>query len=239
MSSDFAFTKENLDRCLRELGKEFRKLNGTSMKAEITLIGGAAILANYGFRDSTYDVDALIQASSAMKDAVNRVGDKLGLPNGWLNADFIQTPSYSPKLTAFSTYYKTFSNVLTVRTISGPYLVAMKLMAGRQYKNDISDIVGILQEQENRGQPLTMEQITQAVNDLYGGWEKLPQESEALLEKILKEGQTGELYQVYREQVRLAKESLLEFEQNYPGAAKEENLADILRALKKKKEQEK
>ena len=61
MSSDFAFTKENLDRCLRELGKEFRKLNGTSMKAEITLIGGAAILANYGFRDSTYDVDALIQ----------------------------------------------------------------------------------------------------------------------------------------------------------------------------------
>ena len=42
MSSDFTFTKENLDNCLRELGKEFRKLNGTAMKAEITLIGGAA-----------------------------------------------------------------------------------------------------------------------------------------------------------------------------------------------------
>ena len=174
MSSDFIFTKENLDNCLRELGKEFRKLNGTAMKAELTLIGGAAILANYGFRDSTYDVDAIIQASSAMKDAVNRVGDKFGLPNGWLNADFTRTSSYSPKLAAFSTYYKTFSNVLTVRTISGAYLVAMKLMAGRQYKNDISDIVGILQEQENRGQPLTMGQITQAVEDLYGGWEKLP-----------------------------------------------------------------
>ena len=142
MSSDFIFTKENLDNCLRELGKEFRKLNGTAMKAEITLIGGAAILANYGFRDSTYDVDAIIQASSAMKDAVNRVGDKMGLPNGWLNADFTRTSSYSPKLTTFSTYYKTFSHVLTVRTISGAYLVAMKLMAGRQYKNDISDIVG-------------------------------------------------------------------------------------------------
>lgn len=132
MSSDFIFTKENLDICLRELGKEFRKLNGTAMKAEITLIGGAAILANYGFRDSTYDVDAIIQASSAMKDAVNRVGDKMGLPNGWLNADFTRTSSYSPKLTTFSTYYKTFSHVLTVRTISGAYLVAMKLMAGRQ-----------------------------------------------------------------------------------------------------------
>lgn len=49
MSSDFIFTKENLDICLRELGKEFRKLNGTAMKAELTLIGGAAILAIMGF----------------------------------------------------------------------------------------------------------------------------------------------------------------------------------------------
>lgn len=239
MSSDFIFTKENLDICLRELGKEFRKLNGTAMKAELTLIGRAAILANYGFRDSTYDVDAIIQASSAMKDAVNRVGDKFGLPNGWLNTDFTRTSSYSPKLTTFSTYYKTFSHVLTVRTISGAYLVAMKLMAGRQYKNDISDIVGILREQENRGKPLTMGQITQAVEDLYSGWEKLPQGSQALLEQILEEGKTGELYQVYREQERLAKESLLEFEQEYPGAAKEENVEDILRALKRKKGQEK
>ena len=47
MSSDFIFTKENLDICLRELGKEFRKLNGTAMKEELTLIGGAAILVNY------------------------------------------------------------------------------------------------------------------------------------------------------------------------------------------------
>ena len=211
------------------------------MKAELTLIGGAAILANYGFRDSTYDVDAIIQASSAMKDAVNRVGDKMGLPNGWLNADFTRTSSYSPKLTAFSTYYKTFSNVLTVRTISGAYLVAMKLTAGRRYKNDISDIVGILRGLRRKpgGEPLTMGQITQAVEDLYGGWEKLPQGSQALLEQILEDSKTGELARVHREQERLAKESLLEFEQEYPGAAKEENVEDILRALKRKKGQEK
>ena len=30
---------------LKELAKEFRKLNGTKMSAEIVLIGGAAILA--------------------------------------------------------------------------------------------------------------------------------------------------------------------------------------------------
>ena len=41
------FTKENLDGYLKELAKAFRKRNGTSMPAEIILVGGAAILVNY------------------------------------------------------------------------------------------------------------------------------------------------------------------------------------------------
>ena len=53
MSTDTQFTKENLNTTLKELGKEFRKLNGTKTPAEIILIGGAAILANYGFREVT------------------------------------------------------------------------------------------------------------------------------------------------------------------------------------------
>ena len=43
-----------------------------------------------------------------MKDAINAVGDRMGLPNGWLNADFRQTASYSPKLAEASVYYRTF-----------------------------------------------------------------------------------------------------------------------------------
>ena len=108
MSADIAFTKENLDACLSRLAKEFRKLNGRKMPAEIILIGGAAVLANYGFRDMTYDIDAIIQASSAMTDAINMVGDEMGLPNGWLNSDFMRTKSYSPKLLQHSVYYKRF-----------------------------------------------------------------------------------------------------------------------------------
>jgi hypothetical protein len=77
MSAEVTFTKDNLDFVLTELGKEFRKLNGNKMHAEIVLIGGAAVLANYGFREMTYDVDAVILASGAMKDAINHVGDKL------------------------------------------------------------------------------------------------------------------------------------------------------------------
>lgn len=56
------------------------------MPAEIILVGGAAILANYGFRDTTTDVDAIIRASSLMKDAINHISDRFGLPNGWLNS---------------------------------------------------------------------------------------------------------------------------------------------------------
>ena len=44
MSAEAPITKENLDTYLKELAKQFRKLNGKAMPAEITLIGGASIL---------------------------------------------------------------------------------------------------------------------------------------------------------------------------------------------------
>ena len=132
--SDTLFTRDNLDSCLKELAKEFRKINGSRIPAEIILIGGASVLINYGFREMTYDMDAIIQASSSMKDAINHVGDRLGLPNGWLNTDFMKTSSYTPKLIQYSKYYKTFSNVLRVRTVSAEYLIVMKLMAGDNIK---------------------------------------------------------------------------------------------------------
>jgi predicted nucleotidyltransferase len=69
---------------LSAVAKQLKKLGGKAMPTEIILVGGASMLIKYGFRDSTYDIDAYIQASSAMKDAINRVTDSMGLPNGWL-----------------------------------------------------------------------------------------------------------------------------------------------------------
>ena len=68
--SDQPFTKENLDQFLKELAKEFRKRNGKSVPADIILIGGASVLINYGFREMTYDMDAIINAASSMKDTI-------------------------------------------------------------------------------------------------------------------------------------------------------------------------
>ena len=236
MSAETPITKENLDTYLKELAKRFRKLNGKSMPAEITLIGGASILINYGFRDSTYDVDALIQASSAMKDAINYVTDTLGLPNGWLNEDFKNTKSYTPRLVNYSKYYRTFSNVLTVRTITGEYLVAMKLMAYRQYKHDISDIVGILREQQNSGDPLTFERIDRAVKDLYDCWENLPEDAKNMIESILSNEDMDALYAAYADEEAAAKNALITFDGKYPDVLKEDNLEDILSHLLKKQD---
>lgn len=73
-------------------------MNGRNALDEIILVSGAAILANYGFHDMTYNIDAVITASSAMKEVVNAVGDRLDLLNSWFNVDFKNMNSYSPKL---------------------------------------------------------------------------------------------------------------------------------------------
>ena len=194
MSINTPITKEKLNDYLKELAKEYRRRSGKSMPAEIILIGGAAVMANYGFRNMTYDVDAVIQASSAMKEAVNYVGDHLGLQNGWLNMDFKRTKSYSHKLPQFSVYYKTYSNILTIRTVAAEHLIAMKLMSGREYKFDLSDIAGILFEHKRDGKPILREAIDRAVVDLYGGWNDIPGVSKEFLEIAFTSGDYEKVY---------------------------------------------
>lgn len=228
------FTKENLEIFLKELAKEFRKINGTTMPAEIILIGGAAILANYGFRNMTMDIDAIIHSSSAMKEAINRVGDRFGLPNAWLNTDFMRTSSYSSKLDEVSVYYGTYANILTVRTVSAEYLIAMKLRAGRKYKNDLSDIIGILAEHKKQNNPITIKQIELAVEKLYGDWESISADSKEFIHKIFANENYEKLYEEIIEEERKSRDIVIEFEEEYPGVLRESNLNEILEKLKSK-----
>ena len=236
MSSN-RFTKENLDTYFKELAKEFRRLNGKRVSAEIVLVGGAAILTNYGFRNMTNDIDAVIHAASSIKDAINHVGDKFDLPNGWLNADFMHTGSYSPKLDEFSVYYKSFYGVLTVRTIAEEYLIAMKLRSGRKYKNDLSDVIGILAEHKKKGSPITFKKIDTAVKNLYGSWDSFPEDSKPFIEDALKNGDFENIYASVKNNELEAKDILLDFEKDYPKVTKESNINDILKTLKEKRRQ--
>lgn len=149
-----------------------------------------------------------------------------------LNSDFMKTTSYSSKLSQYSVYYKRFGYVLEVRTISREYLIAMKLMSGRQYKNDISDVIGILLEEQERGQVLTLEKIKTAVCNLYGNWDNLPQHSREIITEIMKSGQLDILFKQYRSMETASKEALISFNSAYPGAANIDNINDIIQNLK-------
>ncbi|MBR4235019.1 MAG: hypothetical protein IKR85_03035 [Clostridia bacterium] len=230
------FTKEKLDRCLKELAREFRKRNGKSVPAEIILIGGASVVLNYGFREMTYDMDALINAASSMKEAISAVGDRCGLPAGWLNDEFRKTESYTDKITQYSRYYKTFYGVLNVRTVTGEYLAAMKLKAGREYKYDRSDVIGILWEQEKAGDPLTLERLKKAVTDLYGTYDVVARDVQQFIRQAVQNGDYGSMYAEVRRAEAENKENLLEYQQEKPGVINEGNVSDIIAALRRRKE---
>ena len=169
-----------------------------------------------------------------MKEAINQVGDRYGLPNGWLNADFTNTDSYSVKLSQFSVYYKTYANIVTICTVAAEYLIAMKLRSGRQYKSDLSDILGVLAEHEKRGMPISMKQIRKAVTDLYGGWESLPETSQAFIENVMEDGRFEELYEQTVSGEKEVGALLVQFEQNYPNVVTGKNVNEIAGNLQKK-----
>jgi len=227
------FTKENINIYFKELGKIFRKLNGTKMRAEIILIGGGAILANYEFREMTTDIDAVIRSSSVMKEAITYVSDKYNLPWDWLNEGFKNTESFSEKIDEISVYYKTFSNVLEIRTVSAEYLIAMKLMSGRLYKNDLSDIAGILLEHEKRSTTISKESIEKALIKLYGQ-KSIPVTSALLLDEVFKSKDLEDTYYKYRESEVEAKDIIIKFDKENPGKLKGENITGIIEQVRKK-----
>lgn len=234
---DIEFTREDIDTYLKELAKRFRKLNCTKMPGEIIIVGGAAVLLKYDFRKQSRDIDGIIRASSAIKESINYVADKYNLPRGWLNTDFVKTRSYSPALYSHSKYYKTYSNVLMVRIIEPEFLIAMKLVASRNYKYDFSDIIGILKEQKKEEKPISFEMIKNAVCELYGDYESvIPEESRRFLDGVYKSQNLDELYDKYYKTAMSNKKNLIEFETQYPGTLNEDNLDEIMQNLQHQQE---
>ena len=148
----------------------------------------------------------------------------------------MNTDSYTPRIVRYSRYYRTFSNVMTVRTVTAEYLVAMKLKSGRQYKYDRSDVIGILWEQEKRGDPLSLDRIKKAVEDLYNSYDVLPDDVRQFVERAVQDGRYAEMYARVRQAEAENKENLLEYQEEKPGITCNDNVNDILAAIRKKKE---
>ena len=193
----FYINRDNLNLYLTELGKEYRKLTKNPIK--IVIVGGAAIFINYRFRIMSEDIDGLIfPRSDSLKQAIKNVADNNKIPVGWLNDDFRFTDSYSDRISFYSTYYRTYSNIIEVRVVDSTHLLAMKAVSARTYKRDKSDIIGIIMEEKEKGHIITMEEINKAIIDLYGddGAKNVKPEVIEFIEKVLKEKDLAGLYNV-------------------------------------------
>lgn len=234
MCAEKKFTKENLNTYLKDFAKEYKK-RYRGVPIELILVGGASVLLNYGFREMTTDIDAIVRARASVKDIINKIGDKYGLPNGWLNSDFTKTSSYSEKLIEHSEYYRTYSNIVSIRTVKAEYLIAMKLMSGRVYKKDLSDIIGILKEQKQQGKPISYDMVDTAVVELYGGWDKISKENHEFLQSALDKTDLDLFFNDVMKKEIASKSTLLEIQENYPNLINDKNINDILDKAKSKK----
>ena len=103
------------------------------------------------------------------------------------------------------------------------------------YKNDLSDIVGILAEHQKSSDNITYERIDKAVVDLYDSWEKISSESISFIKDTLIHGNYDLLYSVIKEKELETKEMLVKFEDNYPKVLNEDNMDNILNILNSRK----
>ena len=232
-------TKENAYMILKAFAKEYKKQNGNRVPIEIVIVGGGSILLNYGFRDNTQDIDILVQSMGTIKDVSYRIADQYNLPDDWLNTDFMHTASYSEKLRQVSKHYCSFNNgSVEFRTVTDEYLIAMKMMAAREYRNDISDIVGILLSMKSEVNDIDAKVIEDAVTYLYGEngcqikkaiREKVFQYVDMSIEELQKE--YGILTQIEEQ----TKQELVEIDEKYQDVVTEKSIDDIIASLRARK----
>ena len=167
MPSKEMITRANAMDIIRRFAKEYRKSLGKA-PGEIIIVGGGSIMLNYQFRDATQDFDVILRTASGVKDVITRFADENNLPRNWMNTDFEKTASFSDTLAEVSRHYCWLNNqTLEIRTVSGVYLIAMKMMSHREYRNDLSDAIGILIEEAEAGNKFSYDDIEDAYNRLY------------------------------------------------------------------------
>ncbi len=225
--------KDRIDVYLKALANEFKRVTGRKVKAEIVIVGGGSVMLNYDFRMNSVDIDAFNTSEEAIKTASLRVAEKYGLPDDWLNDDFKKTKSYSPKLREHSVYYKTYANVLEFRTVNREYLIAMKMVSGRKYKNDLSDIMGILYHHYLKQDEISLAEIEKAVRDLYGGFDSVSEETRSFVEAAINGRAFIGGYEKQKESERAIKERLIIFQDRYPAVAAPDNIDEIISKLER------
>lgn len=214
MSTNAPLHLSDLEKYLSQLAKEYKKMGGRNHPIEIVIVGGAAIVLSYRFRLTTTDVD-ILPTYSVLFDAAKKIRDTNHLSDDWINADFRFTKTFTLNLVKYSSFYKTYNQVLDVRVIKREYLIAMKLYSFRNYKYDISDISGILYEHHIKHDEITYNQIDEAVKNLYEGWKDFKPEAIRFIKELLNKDYKKE-YQNTREKEKSNRQIIETTINNHP-----------------------
>ena len=135
----------SLDRgALIELLDELAgKLRRRKARAQVYVIGGAAMSLAFDRSRTTHDIDARIdRGHGALIEAVREIASERGLPDSWLNGQATANMPKSPDTRAQTVYE---SEYLTITGASAEHILAMKLEAGRATDvDDVATLVGRL-----------------------------------------------------------------------------------------------
>jgi hypothetical protein len=128
----------DIRRLFRELAAE---LDAAGQRAEIFLVGGAAIALCFDGRRATRDLGAVFVPTDSVRRAAAAVADREGLDPDWLN-DAVKGFLPGPDPNAVR-YFE--APGLLVDVASAEYLLAMKLFSSR-VETDAEDIALLYRE---------------------------------------------------------------------------------------------
>jgi hypothetical protein len=126
------FNRQDLIGAFESLDEE---LSQRGVRAELFVVGGAAMAIAYDARRTTSDVDAIFVPAEVVQEAARVVAEQLDLEPDWLNdgAKSFAPGSDPAQVSVFE------GEFLSVAVASPRYLLAMKLLASRTDR-DIDDI---------------------------------------------------------------------------------------------------
>jgi hypothetical protein len=162
---------------LRALERLSQILEARKVKADLFVVGGAAMALAFKARPATRDVDAVFKRKNEVFKAAAQVARELNLPDEWLNSavkKYIGRPDHKPL---------PILDLPGLRLMAGSaeYLLAMKILADRHDRDreDLRFLIGMLNLK-------SVKQAERAFHDVYPSHEIRP-DTRARLAEIIAE----------------------------------------------------
>lgn len=171
--SERDLTQAEIVALLKDLGAD---LDSRGLRAELFVVGGAAMSLAYNTRRTTRDVDGIFEPKTEVYRAAARVGADHGLPEGWLNdavKRLLPGPDPQPR-------HVLSAPGVRVSVPQPEYLLALKVAAARVMRDeeDIRVLVALCGARY-------AEDVFEIIERVWGPHHRLLPKSQYLIEEIV------------------------------------------------------